>query len=61
MREMRVMLFVGSVVFWGFIIVELKMRVVAGRVVLTVGAGRQDVGTEWLDKSEHAELRKSGL
>ena len=34
---------------------------VDGRVVPTIGAGIQDVGMEWLDKSEHAKLRKSGL
>ena len=36
-------------------------RMVAGRVVLTMGAGIQDVGIEWLNKAEHAELRESGL
>ena len=34
---------------------------VVGRVMLTMGAGIQDVGMDWLDKSEHAELRESGL
>ena len=36
-------------------------RTVAGRVVLTMGTGIQDVGIEWLDKAEHAALRESGL
>ena len=71
MVEMRAVLFVVRVVFWGFTIVELRMmgavvveemgRLVAGRVVLKMGVGIQDVGMEWLDKAEHAELRESGL
>ena len=34
---------------------------VVGWLVLTTRAGMQDVGMEYLDKSEHAELSESGL
>lgn len=41
--------------------VEEMLRLVVGWLVLTMGPGIQDVGMEWLDKAEHAELRESGL
>ena len=68
---MRVVLFVVEVMFSGVVVVELRVsgavvmlemwRVLLDWLVLTMGTGAQDVGTEKLNKAEHAELRESGL